>query len=533
MLKKLIFPAILLILLAATSCKKSSDETTPGTVTGDDVTTTNLVVSPNVYIIKDADMQYDPWSSDPAAGIYRYSCPGTVPQINAGAVVVDTLEGGYIRKVTESTTQGNYLTLKTTQALLSDIFQEGELSFRLDPNGSPLKSSQGKLISYRLVEENLEQGVTSPNNIDYNFNSSVAADVNLSGSFHTQPVIKFDFVFSKEKGIQKFTCSLDQTQLILQATAALNITGSAKYSIEKSFGTVTKRAMFWVYGVPVVMDIEMILSAMGYVSFEEEANFPITYTNTTTLGYGVTYENKEYTFTKGFSNKSVLSGSPSYTAKGQLEVEVVPQITIQFYKVLSTVIKPKPYLQFMAQYTNSGDTTQVCAEVSAGINLGLGINAAVFGDTLFDISKDFEVANTVLWKSLEGCEIPKVHIANPGTSYGSHYCEDLFIPYTVTFDVDDPGHLIGPGTILHSIYAFHVPGGYGNTGAISRTWDQLTFNGNRLSYNICIHWEEADYVEQNIYLELPGGTQTNVISMIIGGGKMKMKGMATGLPGIY
>jgi|GEM_PF-1695363 hypothetical protein len=516
---------LILMVVFIISCQKKAtdDPPNPGT-SGGDVTTTNLVISSNVFVINDSIMQFDHYGSDEANGKYQYYCPNMVPLVGIGAILIDTLNGGMIRKVTDKTITNNYITFQTTQALLSDVFESGELSFTLDPGPSApnLKSGNSeKTIVYKEKSASFSEGVTSPNKVDYNFDSEVAANVKLTGSFHTVPRIHFDFVFSKEKGVEKFSCDLAQTKLVLQSTLALNASGSAQYSIGKELCKIERSAMFWVYGVPVPMNMEFLMTAIGYVNFEEAANFPVTFTNTSTLGYGVTFENGQTTYTTGFTNSTAVSGVPSFNAKGQVLLSIVPQITIQFYGVLSNVIKPKPYVDLSAKYTNVGGTQQMCAEIDGGIDLGLGVSAGLFGVELFNLSKDFNIAKSVLWKSLEGCDIPKVTLSGPGYSPGSHECEIYFIPTTVTMNVDDPGHLLGPGTVLYSIYSFHVPGGIGNTGTIHKDWVDLTVNGNQLSYNICIRWEDADYVEQNVYLMLPDGTQSNVASILIERGGIK------------
>jgi hypothetical protein len=539
-MKKLNYLIMLLILgttLMVTSCqKKSTDEQTNPVTGGGDVTATNLVISPNVFVINDSIMKFDHYGSDEANGKYQYYCPNLVPPVSIGAILIDTLNGGMIRKVTDKTIDNNYITFQTTQALLSDVFESGELSFTLDPGpvSARLKSGNSeKTLVYKEKSASFSEGVTSPNNVDYNFNSEVAANVTLTGSFHTEPMIHFDFVFSKEKGVEKFSCDLAQTKLVLQSTLALNIGGSAQYSIGKELCKIERTAMFWIYGIPVPMNMEFLMTAIGYVNFEEAANFPVTCTNTTTLGYGVTFENGQTTYTTGFANNTTVSGVPSFNAKGQVRLEIVPQVTIQFYGVLSNVIKPKPYVGLTAKYTDVGGTQQLCAEINGGIDLGLGVGAGLFGVELFNLSKDFNIANAILWKSLEGCEIPKVTLSGPGYSIGSHQCDVDFVPTTVTMNVDDPGQLLGPGAVLYSIYSFHVTGGIGNEGTIHRDWPDLTLNGNQLSYNICIRWEQADYVEQNVYVMLPDGTQSNVASIIIPRGGKKSGNTLNLNPAIY
>jgi hypothetical protein len=531
---KLLTLALLFAMIFVVSCSKKTDDDPPAPVVPQgDVTATNLVISPDVYVIYDSLMHLVSTNSNLEDGIYKYSCKGIIPQISDNAILVDSANGGYIRKVTQKTISGSLMTFQTTQALLSDVFQEGQLSFTLNPGPSALKSSsEEKTIYYREVDEEFSQGVASGNKVDYSFNSKVAASVTLKGSFHTEPKIHFDFVFDKVQGISKFTCNLDQTKLVLESTAELNVNGNAKYSISYQLCKLQRRAIFWIYGIPVVMDMEFLMTAMGYINFEETAKFPITYTNTSTLGYGITFENGQTTFQTGFSNKSVLSGIPEFTANGQLHLDVVPQINVEFYKVLSNVIKPKPYVDLLARYTNVGGSTQLCAQINGGLDLSMGVSAALFGDTLFNKTKDFNIMKEVLWKNMEGCEWPTITLSNPTFSAGTHTCDPDFYPKTIKLEVDDPDNLMGPGTVLYSIYKFHIPGEAGTSGTITRAWDVMTYEGGTLSYNVCVHWLHADYVEQNVYVKTPDGTMSNVVSVIIPRGGVKSGEIFSGEPGI-
>ncbi len=498
------------IMLCFSSCKKEDDETTPS---GPDpeVVTQGLVVKDNVMVIgQDLTLTSSQWQLED--GIYRYSFDGEAPEVNAGDVIVDSLNGGYLRKVDVVSVFGSTLQLETSQASLEDLFEQGSLELNVDL-GVPLKTYKEDGIEYELIGDDLENGASTSNYVDYEIDAELSSEVSLTGGFTVEPRYKFKWVFTKENGMEQMHCYLDNSKVELEATLAFTAGGSVSAIVQKSFGSVTKRGICWVYGVPVIFDIEVELIGEGYVSFEEQANFPISYTNTSLLSYGIAYNNGATNFVTGFSNNSALNTTPSFEAKGQVRLNIIPQVNIEFYGVLGNVIKPKPYVELAAQYVNLGGMDEMCAEINAGIDLGLGVRGEIFGEEIFDLSKDFSIVKKNLWKSMDDCVLPIITISDASWEIGTHDCGNN-TPYTVTFEFDDPDTLIGQGTVLYAMHRFYAPGG-SSTGSITRDWEEMTMIDNTLSYNICIGWVSATYVEQSFYLVSEDGTKSNLISVII------------------
>lgn len=501
------------MLLFVSSCKKNDDEQAPDPGPKPEIITQGLVVSDSVFVIT-ADMTLSSSIYELEDGIYKYNFEGEAPEVGPGAIIVDSLNGGYIRKVQGSNIIGSTLRLETAQASFEDLFEEGTLEFNVDL-GVPLKNyTKSDGIEYKLLEDELEEGASTSNYVDYDIEAELSSEVSVTGGFNVEPRFNFKWKFSKEHGLEQFNCFLDNTRVGLEATLAFTAGGSVSATVQKSFGSITKRGIAWIYGIPVIFDIEVELLGMGYVHFEEEANFPITFTNTSTLSYGVSYNYGATSFVTGFSNQSELSATPSFEAKGQVRLDIIPQVNIEFYGVLGNVIKPKPYVELAAQYINVGGMQETCAQIDAGIDLGLGVRGEIFGEEIFDFSKDFNIAKKTLWKSQDDCVLPVITISEPRWDFGTHTCNNNATPYTVTMDVEDPDTLLGPGTTLVALHRFYSPEG-SSTGSITRDWEDMEQQGNTLSYNICIGWVSATYVEQSFYLVAADGTQSNMITVII------------------
>lgn len=509
---KLTFLLLAMISLAIVSCNKDDDESTTEPGPPPEIITGGLEVSDSVFVVT-GDMDLLSTGSELAAGTYRFRFEGDKPELYPGNVLVDTLNGGYIRKVTEVVDFGEVVRYETKQAALEDIFKKGTLELNLDL-GVPMKSSMtADGITYKLVEDELEEASTS-NYVDYEIDAELSSELSLTGSFTIEPKFNFKWVFTEENGLEQMHCYLDNTRIVLGSTFAFSAGGSVSASIQKSFGSITKRGIFWLYGVPVLMDIEVEFIAQGSVSFEEEASFPISYTNTSTLSYGIAYTNGTTSFVNAFTNNSELTATPSFEASGQVRMDIIPQVNIEFYGVLGNIIKPKPYMELAARYVNEGGLDELCAQLDAGIDLGLGVRGEVFGEEIFDFSKDFNIVKKTLWKSMDDCVLPILTISDASWALGDHSCGNNNTPYTVSMTIDDPDTLLGPGTTLQALHRFYSPEG-SSTGSITRDWDEMTLEGDQLSYNICIGWVSATYVEQSFYLITADGTRSNMISVII------------------
>lgn len=504
------------VLFLITACKKEEEENPTTPETNAEITANNLVVSSSAYVINHDTLALVSSEAQIANGYFNYRITGgKAPSVKLGTIIIDSVNGGYIRKVTRAQVAGTMLYLETIQAQITDIFESGDLEFRID-FGKSLKSASGEdgKMHYSLIEEEFESGVSASGSYDYDLEEQeLTEELTLNGKLTVEPRLLVKWSFAKDQGLSSAYFALDNSKVNLTATLTYQLTGEASASVQKSLGKISKRVWFVVSGVPVMMDIKLELFAKGLLKFEDGMTFPLSLSNTSTLTYGISYSNGTSTFINAFTNHSELTATPSFEAKGQARVEIIPQLTIEFYQVLSNILSPKPYLELNAKYVDNGGSTEMCAQVCSGIDLGLSARGEVMGDEIFDLSKEFNITHDTLWQSKNDCETPGIRLSDPYWTHGSHICEEA-TPYTVNLTFSDPDTLLGPGATLTAMYWFHGTLGATN-GEITRTWEQITVTGNKLSYNICIHWVDALYVEQAIYIQSADGTRSNMITVII------------------
>ena len=75
-------------------------------------------------------------SQDDEAGDIRLTFEGEAPSFQEGhsLIVLDNSTSGYIRRVMQTETEGNNITLKTVEADMTELFSDEELSFSLVPS---------------------------------------------------------------------------------------------------------------------------------------------------------------------------------------------------------------------------------------------------------------------------------------------------------------------------------------------------------------------------------------------------------------
>jgi len=506
-LMKIIYRLLIVLCFIAFSCEKASYYPSDTSA----YTTKNLQVSEKV-IQMDQNLVMDNYSWEVNEGTYRYYYTGDAPEAEVGSILVDTINGGCIRKVEEiiQNDQG-LLKVRTSQATLSDLFTGGQLEcvIGMDEN---LKSSGD--IHYKDLTSIFAPGFKTTEPMVYEFETKLTNDVTLTGTITFKPRIYLNWKFSEGNELNQMDFYLDNTKLIMDATLSISNSYGISKTVQKSFGKVRKRGYFQASFLPVVFEMEMELIGYGILEIEEESDFPVSITQTSSLSYGVSYSNGEAQFVKGFTNDFEFGADPSIETNARLQISLVPQISVKFYNILGAIIKPKPYIDVNAHYINESGLQESCAQVDAGMDLGLSLRAEIFDNHLFDLSKDFPVARNTLWKSDNNCILPVIEISEPLWAPGTHECPGT-TPYEITFQVNDPERLLGEGTVLNAMHRFHYASGEITQGSITRTWDEMNYAAEKLSYTICIGWVDAQFVEQSLWIVSADGTQSNMVSVII------------------
>lgn len=135
---------IVIAISLLSSCHKKSTEP---------VEVPEVSISDNTVVIDTTEL------SDPIieGDNYAFTFTGEEPDIYKGDIIIGQTNGGYLRKVTGVSIQGNNITLTTTQAALTDIIEHGAFRDTLELAISPGQNNKGP---FGMEVKYLADGVT-------------------------------------------------------------------------------------------------------------------------------------------------------------------------------------------------------------------------------------------------------------------------------------------------------------------------------------------------------------------------------------
>lgn len=505
-----LLPFIFLITTLLVSCSQEDESPSPESIPNQEIQTANLKISDNVFVVDSSQLNLISSQTELEQGTYRYSYSSSAPNLTSGTILIGEEDGGYLREVLNVNDNGSEITLQTAQASLEDVFESGNIELSLDLNKG-LTKNLSEEVENTVTEQSYEEGINTSNNIDFDINTNFSNKIQLKGGFSFEPTLKFNLDFDPQDGLKEFTFLLDDTKLNLEAGLIFTSNSSAQATIQKNLGNITRRLKFALGGVPVVMDVQVEFLAQGFVDFKQSAEIPITFSSLNTLNYGVIYKNGTNEFVNNSTTNNELAFEPKVEGEANAQIAIIPQINIKLYKVLSNIIKPKPYLELKSQALFEGnENSEICAKIDLGLDLTLTTKAEVFGKEIFDYSKDFQVFDVNVWKSQEDCEIQEVIISDPKyvESTGCGYLWDESHDFSFLYK-DDSGTL-SEGAYLTALYRFDT----GEEGSFTIPWNELTVSEKQIVFKACTNWGRSNYVEQSIFLTNSAGVNSNIITFI-------------------
>jgi hypothetical protein len=237
------------------------------------------------------------------------------------APVLPNAPEGFLRRVERISHQGNVWTVTTTQAALTDAIKNANIHIEHTIQ-APAPNAQG-------TASNRANPFTLPLNyvlFDADGNSSTVYDqVRMNGSAVFTPSLDLDLQIGSGQ-VDYFNLGANfQTVINEQFSAG----GTIPFSVSREIYNQNLSAItFWIGWFPIVItpNVAVKVGANGQVT----ATVSATYTNTTTIGAYLRYQNS--TWTKGFSrsmaNSFIYNGaSVNASAKGWVE----PRLTAKLY----------------------------------------------------------------------------------------------------------------------------------------------------------------------------------------------------------
>ena len=151
-----------------------------------------IILAEDVVVILKENSEITSSNTDLESGTYIIEFTDTPPDINEDDVIIGSEGYGFLRKVSNVMTEGNIVTMETTQANLKDVFEQGTIEFSTDPDFIS-KSGHGNRIEQQTKDLN-RADVTV---LDFADVSSISPYFNIEGSVSFDP----NFYLRAEYGI--------------------------------------------------------------------------------------------------------------------------------------------------------------------------------------------------------------------------------------------------------------------------------------------------------------------------------------------
>lgn len=285
----------------------------------------NLILNGNVHVIDSAKIKLVSDSSMLANSLYRFTSLGALPNFNPGDIMVGLDNNGFLVKVVSATREASYVNVQATQASMEEVFQQGNLDVGIETSDM---ISSGRETANRMSH-------TFDN---YTLFTNGPSSVTLTdGNISVDPNWKFDFEF-KNSTITHFELGCKGAVL----EGGFNLDFALSQAINKPEATVVLKSfskpfvkLIPVFGIPFPVVGTMELNIFLKYSFSADASMQrsISFASKSKFDLSMKYKNGQWTPVYQFaSNNSADISSTTANINAQLNVALLPEVTIKFYK---------------------------------------------------------------------------------------------------------------------------------------------------------------------------------------------------------
>jgi hypothetical protein len=395
--------ALLSLMIVSFGCKKDEIPETK-----DPVYVKNDSVNDNVSIIDSTLAILKSDSDQLSKGIYKFEFNGIPIEYKEGDVIVGVTGNGYLRKVISSTITRNTVVLETEQATLNDLFKQAKINLEMNFTDE-VKSKYNKIISNGnkgIVRKTLIDGVSigSDNSLhikdvmlyksDFGNDSVYFKITDASVFFNPNLICNYSFGWLSLKNLEFY---FNNASLKIDCNFNL-LFGKDRDLIKRDIPIAEfSRLVTIIVGyVPVLILVK--IKFIAKLSLNAKAGIEITsgFTNNSNLTLGLLYKSSNgWDYKYGFSNNFILK---QVDLNGVFRLEqsftIVPELSFLVYDVIGPYCSADLYEKFNLNIVNAYNWD---GTLSIGVNPKIGVNALIYGDTLFNVFKEYEAFKKILW----------------------------------------------------------------------------------------------------------------------------------------
>lgn len=355
-----------------------------------------VVLKDNVRIVENSSIILTSNPTMLSNGIYEYTFVTSPPPFDNGDILLGSINGGYLRKISSSVISGNKVTYQTSQGNLEDVFKQGYFSFNLKTDSLLNKSLSDEFI---YLFDNVTLLQEGPITIKLK-----NGNINMNPDFN----FKFDFsgfkISSFEVGCQNATFN---STFELNITASQQATLLEKIDTLKRFSkTITKLIPAVILGlptqIPVVIELDLDFIAKFSAALGAHVSKGVVFNSANTMSLGIKYKNNNWEPYYVFNSLNSLTPT---LATGNVNATVNLSITPTFGFKLYGVVGP--YIGIgLKEQLSSRISPDFDWDFSAGawVNTILGANASALGYSLFNFSSKGWNTDTIFFKTPESAQ---------------------------------------------------------------------------------------------------------------------------------
>ena len=321
---------------------------------------------------------------------YTFTFTGDTPDIIEGDIILGQTGGGYLRRVTGVTIQGNQMILETVQATLTEAFEELEVqgNFSLSIGDSSVTNSVDNASKFgetfyldgvtgadgglNLHNVELFDAVVSQGGRSIELCVSISEgrieyepDVDIGLEIHWFTLEEFHAIAESE-----LVCDME---LECTASAALNLLEGHRTIFSHRFGAIPIGPLVFVPTLRFIAGYNVAISAAG--SFSTGFNFE----SSTTIG--TEYDGSEWSSV--YEHEAELARGPvrwDASFGASITGYVKPRLSFELYAVAGPYMEIEPYLRF-------GGVVRLRDwewGLYAGIDANVGVSMDLMGHNLAD-----------------------------------------------------------------------------------------------------------------------------------------------------
>lgn len=388
---------LLIFLVIAFSCDNNNESLEPELVQQ-----LEIEIKDNVVVLTDNNQTIND-IEEILSGNLVVQPVSAADDIDVGTVLIGQEDGGFLVKVITKTIEGDQVTFQVEQANMEDVFENAEFSFNADLSETLQRNKNNNNQNINSKRDGEGFSFDFSNTVIYQ-DGPVVFNI-TDGSAEFNPNFQFDFDFENST-LQQFEFSAENANLTIDCDLFFGLNAEDQFSTSTTIAEYDKTFTTFVGFVPVVVTVSTELVAELSIETEGQFGFTGGFTSVNTTTLGATYNDGVWNYI-GETSSNTMGKPVDNPAVAQImqNITITPKVDIKFYNVIGPYCKPIMTEDLTMGVSFDSNNPDWNAKVDAGLNIVVGADAQVLGETLVDYNTSIFSSNVTVWEAPKTLEI--------------------------------------------------------------------------------------------------------------------------------